>query len=78
MDATLPQQTMQIASLHQVDNASIVRLNSLQVGGQSARNIDALVMPLPAVLRIDGLLGVNFLEMFRVTLEFDNATLILR
>jgi hypothetical protein len=29
-------------------------------------------------LRIDGVLGVNFLERFRSTLDFDTAMLILR
>jgi aspartyl protease family protein len=78
IDATGLQKTIPIASLHQIDNAVIVRLDNLQVGGQAVRNVDVLVMPLPKVLRIDGLLGVNFLEAFRVTFEFDNATLILR
>jgi len=37
-----------------------------------------LIVALPVALRVDGLLGVNFLEKFRVTFEFDQATLVLR
>ena len=38
-----------------------------------------LVKPeFPPRLRIDGVLGVNFLERFRSTFDFDTATLVLR
>jgi len=35
-------------------------------------------VPLPAELRVDGVLGVNFLERFRPTFEFEQAVLVLR
>jgi predicted aspartyl protease len=56
----------------------VVRLNSLQVGDKKVNNLEVLIVALPAALRVDGLLGVNFLEKFRVTFEFDQATLVLR
>jgi hypothetical protein len=40
--------------------------------------LEVLVVHFPPRLRIDGVLGVNFLERFRSTLDFDMATLILR
>jgi len=59
-------------------SAPVVRLQSLQVGGCEVVDLDALILDLPPGLHIDGLLGVNFLERFRMTIEFDTATLILR
>jgi predicted aspartyl protease len=54
------------------------RLQSLQVEGVTVKELEVLVMTFSPRLRIDGLLGVNFLERFRPTLEFDTATLVLR
>jgi predicted aspartyl protease len=56
----------------------VVRLDSLQVGDKKVNNLEVLIVALPVALRVDGLLGVNFLDKFRVTFEFDQATLVLR
>jgi predicted aspartyl protease len=50
----------------------------LQVGDKIIHNLEALIIELPTLLRVDGLLGINFLEKFRVTFEFEQATLVLR
>jgi predicted aspartyl protease len=54
------------------------RLQSLQVEGIIVQMLEVLVVHFPPRLRIDGVLGVNFLERFRSTFDFDTATLILR
>lgn len=77
-DITKPIRHIQIASARKVALAPVVKLDTLQVGSQKLHNADVLVLSLPSELRVDGLLGVNFLEKFRVTFEFDRATLILR
>jgi predicted aspartyl protease len=53
-------------------------LEALSVGGHEVRNIDVLILELPSELRIDGLLGMDFLGRFRTTVEPDTATVILR
>jgi clan AA aspartic protease (TIGR02281 family) len=78
LDITHPIRQIQIASAHQMAQTPVVRLNSLQVGDKKVNNLEVLIVALPAALRVDGLLGVNFLEKFRVTFEFDQATLVLR
>lgn len=55
-----------------------VRLQSLQVGGIVVEGIEVLIVTFSPRLRIDGVIGVNFLERFRPTFEFDAATLVLR
>ena len=54
------------------------RLQSLQVGGIIVQALEVLVITFSPRLQIDGILGVNFLERFRSTFDFDTATLILR
>ena len=54
------------------------RLQSLQFEGIIVQALGVLVLTFSHRLRIDGALGVNFLERFRSTFDFDTATLILR
>lgn len=78
LDLSSPVRHEDIASVHQVTRAPVLRLSSLQVGSQRATDIEVLVLSLPPDLRVDGLLGVNFLGLFRPTFEFDQGILILR
>ena len=78
LDLSRPLRQEHMMSVHQMAWAPVVRLRSLRVGAQHVIEIDALVLSFPEHLRIDGLLGVNVLERFRVTFEFDRSTLILR
>ena len=64
--------------MHRVVSAPVVRLASVQIGAQRLTDSEALVLPLPAELRVDGLLGVNVLEHFRTTFAFPQATIVLR
>jgi len=78
LDITQPIRKIQTASAHQVAQTPVIRLDSLQVGDKKVKNLEVLIVDLPTALRVDGLLGVNFLENFRVTFEFEQATLVLR
>jgi predicted aspartyl protease len=78
LDVQTPMRRERIASVHRVVSAPVVRLASVQIGAQRLTNVEALVLPLPAELRVDGLLGINVLEHFRTTFEFPQATIVLR
>lgn len=78
LDVRTPLRQERIASVHHVVSAPVVRLASLQIGAQRLTNVEAVVLPLPAALRVDGLLGINVLEHFRTTFEFAQATIVLR
>jgi predicted aspartyl protease len=56
----------------------VVRLDLVQVGANDVGGLIVSVFDLPSTFNADGLLGVDFLRRFRVTLEFDTRTLILR
>ena len=51
---------------------------NLKVGINAAKNLNVAIFDFPSELRVDGLLGMNFLKKFRFTIEPDTATLILR
>ncbi len=58
------------------------KVDSVEVGGAEVRNLQVGIMDLlglTMVLQkpIDGVLGYNFLKMFRVTLDYPNRKLIL-
>ena len=78
-DLRRPMARHSIASAQGVDaEVSSFRLQSLQVEGIIVQALEVLVITFSPRLRIDGVLGVNFLERFRATFDFDTATLILR
>jgi len=77
LDLSHPLRRERIASVHQVAWAPVVRLESLQVGSRRVTDIEVLVLSFPSDLRVDGLLGVNFLERFRSTFDFNRSILIL-
>ena len=54
------------------------RVARLRLGAAELRNVEVANLDLPDRVNIDGLLGVNVLERFRVTIEFRHATLVLR
>src|SRR5207237_3641413 len=77
-DLHRPMARRSIASVQGVDvEVPIFCLQSLQVEGIIVQALEVLIITFFPRLRIDGGLGVNFLERFRSTFDFDMATLIL-
>jgi predicted aspartyl protease len=54
------------------------RIARLRLGSADLRNVEVAILDLPVGANVDGLLGVNVLDRFRVTFEFRRATLVLR
>lgn len=74
-----PQQMVAIAPAHgRVFPAPLVTIGELQIGGFRLTALTAVVLDFPSILKIDGILGMNILRQFRMTLEPDTATLVLR
>lgn len=80
LDLTVvPQRTLAIAPAQgNIFQAPVVTLREFQIGGFRLMNITAIVLAFPQALRIDGIVGMNVLRLFRFTIETDTATLILR
>jgi predicted aspartyl protease len=75
-----PLRTQTLVGVGQTLSVPVVRLNRVQVGSSVAfaTNLAAAVYDLPPLFRVDGLLGLNFLNKFRTTFEFDTRTLVVR
>jgi predicted aspartyl protease len=54
------------------------RIDRLRLGAADLHNVEIAILDMPGGVSIDGLLGVNVLDRFRVTFEFRSATLVLR
>jgi clan AA aspartic protease (TIGR02281 family) len=54
------------------------RIPSLRLGTHELRGVEVALLDLPPGVNLDGLLGVNVLDRFRVTFDFRGATLVLR
>ena len=66
-------------SIDGVIQAPLVLLDEVDVGGAVSRNVTAVVHDLPnAPPAIVGLLGLSFLERFRVSLDLTSRTLVLQ
>ncbi len=71
--------TLSIASIgKQPISASTLRIENFAVGGMIQKKVLVSVVDFPEGFRLDGLLGMNFLGKYRITIETDTATLILR
>ena len=74
-----PSQTMLIAPAQgSTFRAPLLTIAELRIGGFRLLNIVAIVLEFPPILKIDGVIGMNVLSQFRVTLEADTAHLVLR
>jgi len=74
-----PRRMATIAPAHGgVFQAPMVTMKEVRIGGFRLTDIAAVVLEFPPVLKIDGVLGMNVLRQFRMTLEADTATLVLR
>jgi len=78
IDPSRPLRHERLAGVGMTMPVPVVRLNRVRVGGTAASDLLASVYDLPATLRADGVIGLNYLSQFRVTLEFDSRELILR
>jgi predicted aspartyl protease len=59
-------------------STSMLRVENFVVGGTAQNNVLVAVVNFPEGFHLDGLLGMNFLGKYRITIETDTATLILR
>ena len=70
------------AGIEGAGRMQILRLDSLRIGAARAKELNVCALDLKHIgtlgLEVDGLLGLNFLRSFRVTLDFQRKVLHLR
>ena len=73
-----PKRRQEIVTGSGIVEAKIITVRSLTAIGETVENIEVLCHDLPKSLRIEGLLGLNFLEHFDVNISFSTGTIELR
>ena len=74
-----PQQTILIAPVQgSTFRAPVITIQELSVGGFRMVKGAAVVLDFPQELKIDGVLAMNVLRRFRLTIEAETGTLVLR
>jgi predicted aspartyl protease len=74
-----PSRTVAIAPAHgAIIRVPLITIAELSIGGFRLTDVGAVVLELPHQLRFDGLLGMNVLRQFRMTIEIETQTLVLR
>lgn len=58
-----------------VERAPLITLESVSLGGEEVKKVQALVHDLPPRSYVDGLLGLSFLRNFRLSLDFKEGIL---
>ena len=57
------------------ERVAVVKLNSVSIADEYVSNLEARVFDLPQDLKIDGLLGLNFLRHFNININFEDGIL---
>lgn len=59
------------------ETAPMVKVESISVLGKQVKNVEVICHDLPASGRVDGLLGLSFLQNFKLVLDFKKGILVL-
>ena len=74
-----PQRMANIVSIQGgILRVPVINIPELRIGGLRLANVTAVVLEFPPALKFDGILEMNVLQQFRVTIETDTETLVLR
>jgi clan AA aspartic protease (TIGR02281 family) len=74
-----PKLTVAIAPAHgPIRRVPLITIAELSIGGFRMADVKAVVLDFPPELKLDGVLGMNVLKQFRMTIEVDTRTLVLR
>ena len=74
-DPKLSQDMVSITTASTVEKVPVITIEEFNVLGHSKRNIKVVVHDLPPTSRVDGLLGLNFLNNFNLKLMFKKGYL---
>jgi len=74
-----PQRTANIVPIHGgILRVPVVTITELRIGGLRIADVTAVVLDFSPALKFDGMLGMNVLKQFRMTIETDTGMLVLR
>ncbi|PKP60951.1 MAG: hypothetical protein CVT88_01595 [Candidatus Altiarchaeales archaeon HGW-Altiarchaeales-1] len=66
----LIQKTASVTTANGVVECPIIKVREISLGKFKAKNIDVISHDIPELIRIEGLIGLNFIENFRVCIDY--------
>ena len=70
-----PKYYKEIITGTQVENIPVIEVKKITAIGQPVENIDVLCHDLPQELRVDGVLGLNFISKFNINISFARGSI---
>ena len=70
-----PKYYKEIITGTQVENIPVIEVKKIIAIGQPVENIEVLCHDLPQELRVDGVLGLNFLSKFNINISFARGSI---
>ncbi|PKP57238.1 MAG: peptidase A2A [Candidatus Altiarchaeales archaeon HGW-Altiarchaeales-1] len=74
-DPAISTKRTNITTANGVIEAPLVRVKEISIGDFRVKDIDVLCHDIPELIRVDGLLGLNFIENFRVCIDYKKEIL---
>lgn len=74
-DPYQPKYHKEVITGTQVENIPVIEVKKITAIGQPVENIDVLCHDLPQELRVDGVLGLNFLSKFNINISFARGSI---
>lgn len=70
-----PKYYKEIITGSQIENVPVIEVKKITAIGQSIENINVLCYDLPQELRVDGVLGLNFISNFNINISFARGSI---
>ena len=77
-DPAFSKNRMSINTANGQIHVPIIKIESMSVLGKIVKNCEMLIHDLPETSHVDGLIGLNFLKHFLITIDFNEGILELR
>ena len=74
-DPAISNRRKDVTTANGVIEAPLVKVKGMSIGHFKVKNTDVICHDIPELIRVDGLLGLNFIENFRVCIDYKKGVL---
>ena len=74
-DPAISNRRKDVTTANGVIEAPLVKVKEMSIGQFKVKNTDVICHDIPELIRVDGLLGLNFIENFRVCIDYRKGIL---
>jgi len=74
-DPAISTKRKDVTTANGVIETPLVKVKEMSIGHFKVKNTDVICHDIPELIRVDGLLGLNFIENFRVCIDYKKGIL---